>query len=129
MPAVRSASFFSYPQKTRFLSIGRYQDLMLLSVEDLKKHLNIDHDEDDAYIEELISVAEDAVETYINRPIVECVDAEGKVKPAIRHACRLLVGTWYANRESVVFSTPSELPDGVVALLLPLRCFVTPSNN
>lgn len=101
----------------------------MLTVEDLKKHLNIDHDEDDAYIQELISVAEDAVETYINRPIEECVTAEGKLKPAIRHACRLLVGTWYANRESVVFSNPSELPNGVVALLMPLRRFVSPSNQ
>lgn len=101
----------------------------MLTVEDLKKHLNIDHDEDDAYIQELISVAEDAVETYINRPIADYVDDEGKItKPAIRHACRLLVGTWYANRESVVFSAPSELPDGVVALLLPLRRFVSPSE-
>ena len=97
----------------------------MLTVDDLKKHLNIDHDEDDAYIEELISVAEDAVETYLNRPITEFVDAAGTIKPAIRHACRLLVGTWYANRESVVYSTPSELPDGVVALLLPLKRFVT----
>lgn len=102
----------------------------MLTVEDLKKHLNIDHDEDDAYIQELISVAEDAVETYINRPISDYADTEGKItKPAIRHACRLLVGTWYANRESVVFSTPSELPDGVVALLMPLRRFVSPSNQ
>ena len=100
----------------------------MLTVEDLKKHLNIDHDEDDAYITDLISVAEDAVETYINRPLVDFVDAEGNVKPAIRHACRLLVGTWYANRESVVFSAPSELPDGVIALLLPLRRFVSQSN-
>ena len=100
----------------------------MLTLEDLKKHLNIDHDEDDAYIEELISVAEDAVETYVNRPLAELVDEKGKLKPAVRHACRLLVGTWYANRESVVFSAPSELPDGVVALLLPLRRFVTSSN-
>ena len=101
----------------------------MLTVDDLKKHLNIDHDEDDAYIEDLISVAKDAVETYINRPLVDMVDDEGKLKPAIRHACRLLIGTWYANRESVVFSTPSELPDGVVALLLPLRRFVSSSDN
>ncbi len=101
----------------------------MLKVDDLKKHLNIDHDEDDAYIEDLISVAEDAVATYINRPLAEMVGYDGKLKPAIRHACRLLVGTWYANRESVVFSTPSELPDGVVALLLPLRRFVSPSEN
>lgn len=101
----------------------------MLSVEDLKKHLNIDHNEDDAYIEELIEVAKDAVETYVNKPLAECVDSQGNLKPAIRHACRLLVGSWYANRESVVFSTPSELPDGVVALLLPLRRFVTPPEN
>lgn len=101
----------------------------MLTVDDLKKHLNIDHDEDDAYIEDLISVAKDAVETYINRPLAEMVGDDNKLKPAIRHACRLLVGTWYANRESVVFSTPSELPDGVVALLLPLRRFVSPSEN
>ena len=124
---MKLASFFSYPQKTRNLAIGRYQDIML-TVEDLKKHLNIDHDEDDVYIQDLISVAEDAVETYLNRPLSDYVDSEGKIKPAIRHACRLLVGTWYANRESVVFSSPSELPDGVVALLLPLRRFVTPNN-
>lgn len=100
----------------------------MLTLDDLKKHLNIDHNEDDAYIEELISVAEDVVETYINKPLADFVDSNGKVKPAIRHACRLLVGTWYANRESVVYSTPSELPDGVVALLMPLRRFVTPNN-
>jgi uncharacterized phage protein (predicted DNA packaging) len=101
----------------------------MIDIDDLKKHLNIDHNEDDAYIEELIAVAEDAVGTYLNRPLFDYMDAEGRIKPAIRHACRLLVGTWYANRESVVFSTPSELPDGVVALLLPLRRFVTPSEN
>ena len=101
----------------------------MIEIDDLKKHLNIDHNEDDAYIEELIAVAEDAVGTYLNKPLDDYMDAEGRLKPAIRHACRLLVGTWYANRESVVFSTPSELPDGVVALLLPLRRFVTPSEN
>ena len=101
----------------------------MLTVEDLKKHLNIDHDEDDAYIEDLIAVAEDAVQTYLNRPLAEFIGADGNVRPAIRHACRLLVGTYYANRESVVFSAPSELPDGVVALLLPLRRFVSPSEN
>jgi uncharacterized phage protein (predicted DNA packaging) len=101
----------------------------MLTIDDLKKHLNIDHNEDDAYIADLISVAEDAVETYLNRPISEFVDTEGKLKPAIRHACRLLVGTYYANRESVVYSTPSELPDGVIALLLPLRRFVSSSED
>lgn len=115
----------------KFTEIAYRVEIMIamLTVYDLKKHLNIDHNEDDEYITDLISVAVDAVETYLNRPISEFEDERGNVKPAIRHACRLLVGTWYANRESVVFSAPSELPDGVVALLLPLRRFVTSSND
>lgn len=99
-----------------------------LTIEELKKHLNIDHNEDDEYIEELIAVAEDAVATYLNRPLVDYTN-NGELKPSIRHACRLLVGTWYANRESVVYSEPNELPDGVMALLLPLRRFVTPTEE
>lgn len=120
---------FILPTNNSLCAIDRKNNAMILTVEDLKKHLNIDHDEDDAYIEELIAVAEDAVESYLNKPISECIDAKGQLRPSIRHAARLLIGSWYANRESVVFSTPSELPDGVVALLLPLRRFVTPEEN
>lgn len=97
---------------------------MYLTVEDLKKHLNVDHSEDDDYIGELIEVAEDAVSTYLNRPLGEMVGSDGKLKAAVRHAVRLLVGTWYASRESVAFASPAVLPDGVYALLLPLRRFV-----
>lgn len=97
---------------------------MYITVEDLKKHLNVDHSEDDAYIEELSEVAEDAVAEYLNRPIADFV-TDGKLKASVRHAIRLLVGTWYASRESVAFASPSVLPDGVYALLMPLRRFVS----
>jgi hypothetical protein len=90
----------------------------------LKKHLNVDHSEDDAYIGELSEVAEDAVAEYLNRPIADFV-TDGKLKASVRHAIRLLVGTWYASRESVAFASPSVLPDGVYALLMPLRRFVS----
>lgn len=96
---------------------------MYLTIEELKKHLNVDHDEDNDYIEELIAVAEDSVAEYLNRDLAEMV-TDGKLKPSVRHAIRLLVGTWYASRESVAFATPSALPDGVYHLLMPLRQFV-----
>lgn len=100
---------------------------MYVDIESLKKHLNVDHDEDNAYIAELEKVAEDAIETYLQRPLTDFVDPEQcsheNLKPAIRHAIRLLVGTWYASREDVVFATPSILPNGVTALLLPLKKF------
>lgn len=102
---------------------------MYITVEDLKKHLNVDHSEDDTYIEDLAEVAEDSVATYLNRPLAEFVDDAGHLKASVRHAIRLLVGTWYANRESVAFASPSVMPDGVYALLLPLRRFVTPEEE
>jgi uncharacterized phage protein (predicted DNA packaging) len=98
---------------------------MYITIEDLKKHLNVDHSEDDAYIEELAEVAEDAVAEYLNRPLTDFVDDAGVLKASVRHAIRLLVGTWYASRESVAFASPSVMPDGVYALLLPLRRFVS----
>ena len=97
---------------------------MYLTVEDLKKHLNVDHSEDDSYITDLIEVAEDYVATYLNAPLTDYVEGE-QLKPSVKHAIRLCVGTWYANRESVAFATPSVMPDGVHSLLLPLRKFVT----
>lgn len=97
---------------------------MYLTVEDLKKHLNVDHSEDDVYIGDLIEVAEDHVSTFLNAPLSDYVE-DGHIKASVKHAVRLLVGTWYASRESVAFATPSVLPDGVYALLMPLRNFVT----
>ena len=96
---------------------------MYLTVEDLKKHLNVDHSEDDAYIEELIEVAEDSVATYLNAPLTDYIEG-ANLRASVRHAIRLLVGTWYASRESVAFATPSALPDGLYALLMPLRKFI-----
>lgn len=98
---------------------------MYISVDDLKKHLNVDHSEDDDYIKELAEVAEDAIATYLNRPMTDMIDDYGNVRASVRHATRMLVGTWYANRESVAFASPSVMPDGVYALLLPLRKFVS----
>lgn len=100
---------------------------MYVDLYSLKKHLNVDHDEDDAYIVELERVAEDFCATYLQAPLTEYCDPDGcshdSLKPAIRHAIRLLVGTWYASREDVTFATPTQLPNGVTALLLPLKKF------
>lgn len=78
----------------------------------LKKHLNIDDTwvEDDEYIKALCLAAENAVENHIARPLSEITDDHGKLPPAVKHAILLLVGHFYANRESVSFATASEIP-------------------
>lgn len=98
----------------------------ILTVEDLKKHLNVDHSEDDDYIFELELVAQDYIANYLQRPLSELtVEQDGATvtAPAVRHAIRLLVGQWYANREPVAFASASEVPYGLAALLVPLKTF------
>ena len=125
MDASCEARIHFLPTKTAPIMIGYKRIVMYITVEDLKKHLNVDHSEDDDYISELLEVAEDAVATFLNRPLSDFVDDAGNLKAAVRHAIRLYVGTWYANRESVAFASPSILPDGVYALLMPLRKFIS----
>ena len=84
---------------------------MVLSVEQCKKHLNIDPDfkEDDNYIMSLVEVAEEIVQRHIGHRF-EDILVDGQLPMALQHAMLLLIGQFYANRESVTFGSPSELP-------------------
>ena len=95
---------------------------MYVTIEDIRKHLNIDYAEDDAYLGELIEAAETIIEHYLQRPLSELTIGM-KLNPAARHAIRVLVGNFYANREATAYSTPSEIPYGLSFLLVPLKKF------
>lgn len=92
-----------------------------LSLESAKKHLNVEHEEDDEYIAELIDSAECAVENYINQPL-EAVEIAGGGLPApLLHAIRIMVGKLYADREGNRMGKMSEVPHTLVSLFLPYR--------
>jgi len=82
-----------------------------LKLSTLKSQLNIDVDflGDDEYLAELEGAALDAIENHLARPLSEVLTA-GKLPSAISHAARLLIGHWYANRESVGFAQAHEIP-------------------
>lgn len=93
---------------------------MFLTIEKVKKHLNIDNDftEDDNYITSLIEVSENVVERHIGYKLSSLVEAnEGILPKGLEHAMLLMIGTFYASRESVVFGSGSELPLGYNYLL------------
>ena len=100
---------------------------MYLSVEDIKKHLNIDHSEDDGYLQDLIDAAERAVSNYLSDGqkdvTIHNFAPNSELLPDIKHAVRLLVGTWYASREATVFASAQELPFGLTMLLQPYKKF------
>ena len=98
-------------------------------IADIKRHLNIDFNDDDAYLSDLIATAGDVISTFLNRPLSDFRDSDGRLIPSVRHAIRLLVGTWYANREGVAYATPSEIPYTLAFMLTPLKRFVSADSG
>lgn len=91
---------------------------MYLSIEDVKRHLIIDHNEDDLYLADLITVAEDAVRRDLNLySLRDLEDCAGMLPAAVTQAMLLLIGTLYANRESVSFGSPNVVPHSYEYLL------------
>ena len=85
----------------------------MISLELVKKHLNVDEEykDDDAYIMQLIQVAENAVIKELDlRCPEQMLDEQGEIKADIQHAILLLVGSFYANREGVTYGVPNKLP-------------------
>ena len=94
---------------------------MYLQLNQIKKHLNIDEDfhSDDEYLVELAQAAQNVVEVHLDRPLDRLVNEEGNLPSSLIQAMLLLVGTWYANRESVSFASNSVLHhsyDYIIAL-------------
>lgn len=94
---------------------------MYIDADDIKKHLNIDYDEDDGYLTQLVEAAESAIERFIQQPLEKLEDENGDIPAALKHAVRLMVGGFYANREPVAFATATEIPFGLMFLVMQYR--------
>lgn len=91
---------------------------MYLSLQQVKQHLIIDHNDDDQYLADLITVAENAVCKDLNlHSLKEIEDCTGMLPPSVIHAVLLLIGTLYANRESVSYGNPTVVPHSYQYLL------------
>lgn len=90
----------------------------VVTVEDVKQHLNIVGDEDDA----LLAGKIDAAEAFVGRWTVTPL-AEMETVPAdLLEAVRQLVGHWYENREaSIVGVSAEQTPLGFWDLVNPHR--------
>ena len=77
----------------------------------IKKHLNIDHDLDDALINAYSLAAESAVAAYINNPYNE----ENQLHEMSK---LLIIGSFYSARENeVIGATVAEMPLGIKFML------------
>lgn len=86
---------------------------MTVTVEGLKAHLNLDHDEDDALLATMIGEAVAWIEGYTGTPVpVENTPA------ALDGATRQLAAHWYENRGE---DAGASIPDAVKSLIMPFR--------
>lgn len=78
-----------------------------VQLSEAKKHLNIEQyfGDDDAYIESLIESAEEFVAKDVCVPLKEMENEQGAIPAPIRQAVLLIIGDFYAVRESVVLGT------------------------
>ena len=67
---------------------------MILAVEEVKTHLRIQHDEEDAYIEGLIRQAQGAAEDFCRSTF------ESEAPEPVRLAVLLMVSHYYENRDN-----------------------------
>lgn len=78
----------------------------------------IDHNDDDLYLADLITVVEDAVRVDLNIcSLSELEGCDGMLPAPVLHAMLLLAGNFYANRESVTFAQSHSLVHGYDYLL------------
>lgn len=93
--------------------------MRFLTLEQCKKHVYIDHDEDDVLIELYASSAENAIENYLNVDLEYEYDAD--TMPAdILSAMLLFFGSLFNNREG--FTTMNTQPNAsILALVKPYK--------
>jgi uncharacterized phage protein (predicted DNA packaging) len=85
---------------------------MYLQLYQIKKHLNIDNSfqEDDEYLMDLAKVAEKAVQKHIDNNLSDMEDEDGQLPMPLIQAMLLMIGTFYAKRESIAFAASTEVP-------------------
>lgn len=90
-----------------------------LTLPEVKTHLRVDHDAEDALIQQYIAAAHDRVEAFLGREVPWDVTSAlpGGVYPAaVRQGELQIIGDLYRNRE-----TNSEPGTALYALLFPYR--------
>ena len=85
---------------------------MFLSLDTIKKHLNIDeyYHDDDEYLYHLGLVAEKVVEKHIDCDFNSLVDEVGMIPAPLLQSMFLFIGNLYQSREAVSFASVNEIP-------------------
>lgn len=92
----------------------------MITLDEAKKHLNVEHNEDDAYIAELIAVAEQTISSLINRPLKDVL-LQGELPAPLKHAQKIIIAKLYAYREGDKPGKAEEVAFTLSNLFMPYR--------
>ena len=73
-----------------------------LKLESIKKHLVIEHDEDDEYLAELGESVEEAMPKFLGQPLENLTDEDGKLPADLYRGMILFISKLYSQREPEV---------------------------
>lgn len=88
---------------------------MLITVDEIKSHLRIEHSEEDGYLAALLAAGQAAAEDFCNRSFAE------ELPEPVRLAIYLYVGHMYTYRESASKDAYQAMIRAFQALLWPHR--------
>ena len=94
---------------------------MIVTVDEVKTHLRIQHDEEDEYIAGLIAQAQTAAEDYCRVQFEPEPDEEGHVPEPVRLAVILMTSFYYENRDIPDMTTYKATRMAFDSLLYPYR--------
>jgi hypothetical protein len=90
----------------------------MIDLDTVKSHLRVDGDEEDSLIQGYTDAAFSTFELWTNRkliaeggPLPEPVGNALNVTKAINQGALMLIGYWYANRETVILTGSSSFTD------------------
>lgn len=92
----------------------------MIELDYVKKHLRIEHDEEDDLLISYTKASEEIVQIYLNQSFEDLLTTHGSIPHAIRNAVCMLVGSMYRDREATSVTTITTTPT-VVAMLKPFK--------
>lgn len=91
-----------------------------VTITEVKAHLRITSNVEDALLQLYMDAANDRIENYINRPIPDNTDSPPTAPAAIKAAALLIISDMYENREGAGEKEIKENP-ALKSLLYPYR--------
>ena len=98
---------------------------MYVTVEDMRRYLNLNMCEDDLLLAELEESAEDILAGHLNvESLEEYEDDKNDIPQALKTAIKTIVANIYTNRESIAYGQPYRVPYTLEFIIQPYKNYL-----